>query len=77
MRTQMRDARATTLRTTRVSKTSFTAEKTERPCQDTIILGKVDNRGQHFLRLVQPPPIEGAQVIAQANCDNNVRESGQ
>jgi hypothetical protein len=77
MRTQMRDARVIKLLTTR-QQTPFTAEKTEEPCQDTIMVGKVDNRGQHFLRLAQPPTrIKGAQVIAQANCDNKVRENGQ
>ena len=56
--------------------TSFMEEKVERPCQSTVILGKADNRGHHLLRFRQPP-IKGAQVIAQASCDNNVRESGQ
>ena len=59
MRTQMRVARATKLLKMRVSNSFYGGKNVEEQCQDTVMVGKADNRGQHLPRLAQPP-IEGA-----------------
>jgi hypothetical protein len=54
----------------------ITSNEVEAPCQSTIVISEVDNGGQHFLRSIHLR-VEGAQVIAQACRDDQVRESGQ